>query len=1158
MGPADWGHWGTEVARWWQKNAAGLVRGSLRLSTHGAYAVLCASAFAPLLSLPPEQWHAALGGVLGSVGVNLLSNALQRDRDDALEALAKAAIDPATAGDMRRLLEEALDRSDALSAAHAALSRQHDGEAWGWQAFEADLLRDLDRLGDATVRTREVLRQIQTEIHQRAGRDAITAMPGSTVLIINGDRDVQVIGPDRSGDPLVARKTLDVMGGPGGDVTYESERGILRVTGGREEVQLRPADFSRSVAASPALDKWIGAMVEQWLPDRDADRFYALPLQKALPAQLAALKQTPSGTEQIPLPDLPAAFDQEEAKGRILLWGDPGGGKSTLLQKTARDALLRLRQDQTASIPFLVELRQHRGGTPAQFLAARWTAMGYEGALGLSLDAALAAGRVLLLADGLNEMQRDRRERQTLDWNDFLGELGSFPLGNQAVVSCRTLDDMGGLRMMRVAVLPLSEERVKEVIDGDRLLDDDQRQRLKQRLDEDARRCAEGGDSRRSLLRLAGNPLALSILLSRFVSVGDLTANRGQLFYGFCRDVLHREVGRRLRAAEREEASDLLDTEVQTGLTALGRLAYDAQLRGDVHETRRQDAQASMGEQSSTTDPLQLALDAGLMVADDRRDSVRKPLERWVAFRHQLFQEALAADQLLLRMEADEDLSKLWKTPRLQGDLPELLPREDDDWTPLAPPETTGWEETTVLALGLALPGHEPAELDEQTAPEVWKLLAAIRPVNAPLAARCLAEADADLVTQMALDPQNPPALLSGLRADLAADLEDPHVHLRYRIESGRRLGRIGDPRFVPEDGPLGRFIRPRWCEVPAGRYLVGNPGADDPRHDDQAFADEAGGEEVPMAGFRIARYPVTNAEFRCFCQAGGYQPDERWWDGQGRAWLVGEIGGEPAGLRAVLARFAEMNPDKLERTLADMSVPRQQRPTWHGLVSEVRRGNIDTVMSRLSQRREPTEAGANQPGFWDSLSYEDWTGPNQPVIGVSWFEARAYCAWLNLQLVGSHEPSRESRLIVRLPSEAEWEAAARGLTGRRYPWGSDFKVDLANTVEGRVLKVTPVGSYPGGAALDSGAMDMSGNVWEWTVSLWGTEAEQPDARFRYPYNPGREREDETAGAAVLRVVRGGSWYDQLRLARCAFRYWNPSVSRYDNVGFRVVQGPPT
>lgn len=1156
MGSAGWGDWGTDVARWWRRNAPALTQGSLRLTTHGAYAVLCASAFAPLLSLPPEQWHAALGGVLGSVGANLLSNLLQRDRDDALEALARTAVDPATAIDLRKLLEEVIDRSNALSSARTELSRHPKAEGRGWPAFEADLQGDLDRWGDATGRTREVLRQIQTEIHQRAGRDAITVMPGGTVVIVNRAQEIEVIGPDESGGPAVARQAMDLLGRPGGDVTYENERGIWRVSDGPEEVQVSPADLERSLAASPDLDRWIGEMVTRLLPGRDADRFYALPLEKALPPRLAALKQSASGTEQVPLPDLYAAFDLEEAQGRILLWGDPGGGKSTMLQKTARDALLRLRHEPEAPIPFLVELRKHRGGTPSAFLTGQWTDLGYAQALGLSLHAALADGRILLLADGLNEMQRDQRESQTLAWNEYLSGLGSFPAGNRAVVSCRTLDDMGGLRMLRVAVLPLNEKRVKEVIDGDRLLDDDQRSRMKQRLDEDAVRCTQGGDHRRSLLRLAGNPLALSILLRRFLAVGDLTANRGQLFYGFCREVLEREVGRYLLADGREQDPELVEEQVQCALTALGRLAYDAQLRGDVHETRRKDAQASMGQESTTSDPLGLALDAGLMVADDRRKSVRRSVEQWLAFRHQLFQEALAADQLLVRLEAGENLGHLWKTPRLQKDLPELLPREDDDWTPLAPPDPTGWEETTVLALGLAIPDGERARLDEQTAPDVWKLIAAIRPINAPLAARCLAEADAGLLAQMSPDPQNPPALLAGLRADLAADLEDPHVHLRYRIESGRRLGRIGDPRFVPETGPLGPFIRSRWCEVPAGRYLVGNPGTDDSRHDDQADGDEEGGDDLPLAGFRIARYPVTNAEFQCFCEAGGYQPDERWWDALGRAWLAGEIGGEPAGVRAFLVAMAERDPNSLDQVLVEANILPKHWPVWIRQISEVRRGNIDEVMAGFSVRRDPAAADANQPSFWASRSFEDWTGPNQPVIGVSWFEARAYCAWLSLQLAGTPNPAREPRQVVRLPSEAEWEAAARGSSGRRYPWGPDFRLDFANTVEGRVLKVSPVGSYPGGAALDNGAMDMSGNVWEWTISLWGMEAEQPD--FRYPYKPGDERENATAGAEALRIVRGGSWYFRHGCARCAYRDWGRPGSRNSNVGFRVVQGLPT
>ena len=110
-----------------------------------------------------------------------------------------------------------------------------------------------------------------------------------------------------------------------------------------------------------------------------------------------------------------------------------------------------------------------------------------------------------------------------------------------------------------------------------------------------------------------------------------------------------------------------------------------------------------------------------------------------------------------------------------------------------------------------------------------------------------------------------------------------------------------------------------------------------------------------------------------------------------------------------------------------------------------------------------------------------------------------------------------------RLPTEVEWEAAVRGSGTNVYPWGDNFGVVRANTVEGRVLTTTPVGIYPTGVG-PTGVWDGAGNVWEWTSSIY-----KP-----YPYRGDDGREDPTATGR--RAVRGGSWYANQRYARCAYR----------------------
>lgn len=187
-------------------------------------------------------------------------------------------------------------------------------------------------------------------------------------------------------------------------------------------------------------------------------------------------------------------------------------------------------------------------------------------------------------------------------------------------------------------------------------------------------------------------------------------------------------------------------------------------------------------------------------------------------------------------------------------------------------------------------------------------------------------------------------------------------------------------------------------------------------------------------------------------------------------------------------------------------------------------------------------------PRCWDRAEFN---APDQPVVGVSWYEADAYCSWL----------TDKSGRTYRLPTEAEWEKAARGTDGRRFPWGNEWDAARCNSKESGVEHPMSVGRYsqreddPDAASKPSGdspygCADMAGNVLEWCSTLWGGRDVQPT--FGYPYDPDDGRED--LDSADTRVTRGGSWLSHEARCRCGYRRGdNPDIG-LDDLGFRCAR----
>ena len=161
------------------------------------------------------------------------------------------------------------------------------------------------------------------------------------------------------------------------------------------------------------------------------------------------------------------------------------------------------------------------------------------------------------------------------------------------------------------------------------------------------------------------------------------------------------------------------------------------------------------------------------------------------------------------------------------------------------------------------------------------------------------------------------------------------------------------------------------------------------------------------------------------------------------------------------------------------------------------------------------------------SIYFGDQQYDEFPMLGLSWDQAQAYCEWRG----------------ARLPTEAEWEKAARGTDDRAYPWGDELSCDYANYFNCNTKDTTTVGSYPDGTS-PYGLFDMAGNVWEWVSSAY----------WPYPYNSDDGR--EYIYSQDLRVLRGGSWNDHSHALRTVNRLEEQRSAHRNDVGFRCARSP--
>ncbi len=739
---------------------------------------------------------------------------------------------------------------------------------------------------------------------------------------------------------------------------------------------------------------------------------------------------------------------------RLLVLGEPGMGKTVALERMVWEVA----GAGEPVVPIFVPLIYYRGNL------LEWVRTGLQEGGGLhfpdlrAVEAFLRATRCWFLFDGLNEVPGDHRDQAV---SEIASVLRAYPR-HSAVVTSRSQDELW--RRLRekdvpeaVVIHEISQAQVEEY--------------LAACLGRPGRALYERLDER--LRGLVRNPLRLWMLKETAAQGGvPLPTNRGELFASFVKTQFERDrakVGTSIPAAVKR--------------AGLARLAFAMQVERQLSCSVRQAVEV-MDEAVCTQGY------GGQAVVDEAKVNGLLVGEEQVRFPHQSLQEYFVA--LTLREMVDEEAKlpgwrQAWRRLRSQH----LALRARDDW----------WAEPFVQLAGLT---GRPSWLAREVARE-----------NPWLAYWCMVEGRAvDKKTRQEVETRSVTALTStrvGERrraVQALAQLENPrtipHLVTALGDEDGevvrmarRALAGMGEAAVKPlqevlrQDDLLLRLraggvlltlgveegVKEVLVEalglvyIPPGPFTMGSDDSD-------AFGDEKPVHQVHLDGYWIGRYPVTNAQYARFVEAGGYE-ERKWWSEEGWSWRQGT--------------YDSKAPGYLKGWLAERPAEKRDRPFW-----------------------------------WDD---RDWANPLCPVVGVSWFEAVAYCRWL----------SAESGLQVRLPTEAEWEKAARGTDGRKYPWGNNWDPERCNTSERGPGHTTPVGQYSSPSDSPYGVADMAGNVWEWTSSLYK----------KYPYRADGGREGPEAEGA--RVLRDGSWSSLERYARCASRIVYGPVSFLSSVGFRVL-----
>ena len=330
----------------------------------------------------------------------------------------------------------------------------------------------------------------------------------------------------------------------------------------------------------------------------------------------------------------------------------------------------------------------------------------------------------------------------------------------------------------------------------------------------------------------------------------------------------------------------------------------------------------------------------------------------------------------------------------------------------------------------------------------------------------------------------------------------------------GDLLGELGDPRVDQLYQPTVLHDEGRFVPLAGGLSRIG-------RENPHSAALEKYREKVPatppvegtLKNFSIAAYPVTNCEYKKFIENGGYNEERYWPDPLSRQWAAGE----PEAVNKLLELANAAAHTHLASELAAERITLDDIHGWLG---------------KLVRRRKPM--------FWE---YPRFNRANQPVVGINWWEAHAYCMWQTEFLHGAGRLTNAQ--VLRLPTEAEWEVAARRCgVGGPFPWESGDAAQNAlvrATTNGSLQRALAVGSF-GFVSSRLPIYDIVGNVWEWTGSKTG------------PYSKVTFEQTYDTNGVDDRIARGSSWMSsEVEAAEVTFRSFDPPYNAYEDLGFRLV-----